>query len=287
MLVGSSDSAITLGAAGAGDSAYGLINRGSIEAAGVYKDVDAKAVQIGGTGQDVTVVGGFRNEGTIVSSAVSANSSTVLVGSGASLPTIFNSGAIQGSIATSDADTASGVLIQSGANVGSISNSGNIAVAVNGSKGSAVAIRDESGTLSTINNTGRIIAVVTPEKDVERTGSAIAVDVSANTTGVTFVQDGVVIPDNKLPDADGDGVPDANEPGIVGDIRFGSGADVLDLRNGTVNGDISFGTGADRLSISGGAVVKGKLSNDDGQLDIDISKGSWTLSRPPAWISPA
>ncbi|WP_278069154.1 autotransporter outer membrane beta-barrel domain-containing protein [Brevundimonas sanguinis] len=273
VLVGSSDSAITLGAAGAGDSAYGLINRGSIEAAGVYKDVDAKAVQIGGTGQDVTVVGGFRNEGTIVSSAVSANSSTVLVGSGASLPTIFNSGAIQGSIATSDADTASGVLIQSGANVGSISNSGNIAVALNGSKGSAVAIRDESGTLSTINNTGRIIAVVTPEKDVERTGSAIAVDVSANSTGVTFVQDGVVIPDHKLPDADGDGVPDANEPGIVGDIRFGSGADVLDLRNGTVNGDISFGTGADRLSISGGAVVKGKLSNDDGQLDIDISKG--------------
>src|SRR5690606_36568199 len=119
VLVGSSDSAITLGAAGTGDFAYGLINRGSIEAAGVYKAVDAKAVQIGGTGQDVTVVGGFRNEGTIVSSAVSANSSTVLVGSGASLPTIFNSGAIQGSIATSDADTASGVLIQSGANVGS------------------------------------------------------------------------------------------------------------------------------------------------------------------------
>ncbi len=273
VLVGSTEKAITLGAAGAGDSAYGLINRGSIEAAGVYKDVDAKAVQIGGTGQAVTVAGGFRNEGTIVSSAVSANSSTVLVGSGASLPTIFNSGAIQSSIASSDADTASGVLIQSGANVGSISNSGNIAVAVNGSKGSAVAIRDESGTLSTIDNTGRIIAVVTPEKDVAKTGSAIAVDVSANTTGVTLIQDGVVIPDHKLPDADGDGVPDANEPMIVGDIRFGSGADVLDVRNGTVNGDISFGTGADRLSISGGAVVTGKLSNDDGQLDINISKG--------------
>src|SRR5690606_41916198 len=80
----------TLGAAGTGDSSYGLINRGSIEAAGVYKDVDPKAVQIGGTGQDVTVAGGFRNEDTIVSSAVSANSSTVLVGSGAWLPTIFN-----------------------------------------------------------------------------------------------------------------------------------------------------------------------------------------------------
>ncbi|KAK0348453.1 hypothetical protein LTR94_037189, partial [Friedmanniomyces endolithicus] len=91
----------------------------------------------------------------------------------------------------------------------------------------------------------------------------------AISTGVTLVQDGVVIPDHKLPDADKDGVPDANEPAIRGDIRLGSGADVLDIRNGTVTGDISFGTGADRLSISGGAVVTGKLSNGDGQLDID------------------
>src|SRR5690606_11414651 len=58
------------------------------------------------------------------------------------------------------------------------------------------------------------------------------------------------------------------------DIRLGSGADVLDIRNGTVDGDISFGTGADRLSISGGAVVTGKLVNGDGQLDIDVSKGT-------------
>lgn len=274
VLVGSTDSAITLGEVGTGNSAYGLINRGAIEASGVYKDVDAKAVQIGGTGQAVNIAGGFRNEGTIGSSALSANSSTVLVGSGASLPTIINTGAIQSAVTSSDADTATGVLIQSGANVASLSNSGTLAVGLNGSKGNAVAIRDESGTLSSINNTGRIVAAITPEKDVERTGSAIAVDVSANMTGVNLVQDGTVIPDHKLPDADKDGVPDANEPVIIGDIRLGSGADVLDIRNGTINGDISFGTGADRLSISGGAVVTGKLSNGDGQLDIDISKGT-------------
>ncbi|MEN5176565.1 autotransporter outer membrane beta-barrel domain-containing protein [Brevundimonas diminuta] len=274
VLVGSADKAINLGPVGTGDDAYGLINRGSIEAAGVYKEVDATAVQIGGTGQSVTLAGGLRNQGTITSSANTGDSTGVLIGAGATAPSIVNSGAIQSVSAGSEANVAAGVLINQGANVASFLNSGSVTAGVNGSKGDAVALRDESGTLTTINNTGKIVAAISPEKDVAQTGSAIAVDVSANSTGVTLVQDGVVVPDHKLPDADGDGVPDANEPAIRGDIRLGSGADVLDIRNGTVNGDISFGTGADRLAISGGAVVTGKLSNGDGQLDIDISKGT-------------
>ncbi len=274
VLVGSADKAINLGPVGTGDDAYGLINRGSIEAAGVYKDVDATAVQIGGTGQSVTLAGGLRNQGTITSSANTGDSTGVLIGAGATAPSIVNSGAIQSVSAGSEANVAAGVLINQGANVASFVNSGSVTAGVNGSKGDAVALRDESGTLTSINNTGKIVAAISPEKDVAQTGSAIAVDVSANSTGVTLVQDGVVIPDHKLPDADGDGVPDANEPAIVGAIRLGSGADVLDIRNGTVNGDISFGTGADRLAISGGAVVTGELFNPDGQLDIDISKGT-------------
>ncbi|MGN7097210.1 autotransporter outer membrane beta-barrel domain-containing protein [Brevundimonas diminuta] len=274
LLVGSSDKAITLGAVGTGDNAYALINRGAIEAAGVYKNVDAAAVQIGGTGQTVSVAGGLKNQGTITATANTGDSTGVLVGAGATVPSIVNSGTIQSVSAGSEANVAAGVLITQGANVSSLSNSGTLSAGVNGSKSDAVAVRDESGTLTSINNTGRILAVANPEKDVAQTGSAIAVDVSANSTGVTLVQDGVVIPDHKLPDADKDGVPDANEPAIRGDIRLGSGADVLDIRNGTVTGDISFGTGADRLSISGGAVVTGKLSNGDGQLDIDVSKGT-------------
>lgn len=274
LLVGSTDQAITLGAVGTGDDAYALVNRGSIEAAGVYKNIDASAVQIGGTGQSVSLTGGLRNQGTITATANTGDSTGILVGAGATVPSIVNSGTIQSVSAGSEANVATGVLITQGANVSSLSNSGTLSAGVNGSKSDAVALRDESGTLTSINNTGRILAVANAEKDVAQTGSAIAVDVSANSTGVTLVQDGVVIPDHKLPDADKDGVPDANEPAIRGDIRLGSGADVLDIRNGTVNGDISFGTGADRLSINGGAVVTGKLSNGDGQLDIDVSKGT-------------
>ena len=41
--IGSASQTVNLGAAGSGDSAYGLINRGTITASGLYADVDARA----------------------------------------------------------------------------------------------------------------------------------------------------------------------------------------------------------------------------------------------------
>ncbi len=274
VLIGSATDAITLGAVGTGDNAYGVINRGSIEGLGLYSGVAAHGIQIGGTGQSVTVDGGVFNRGTIGSSAYNADSTAVLIGAGASLPALVNTGTINSTGVTNTENTISGVLIRSGANVTSFDNSGQVTAGVGGSKSDAVAFRDESGTLSSFRNTGIIAAGIAPDKDIAPTGEAIAVDLSANTTGVTFVQDGVVVPDSTLPDADKDGVPDSREPSIQGDIRLGSGADVMDIRNGTATGDISFGAGADSLSISGGAVVTGKLSDADGLLDINISKGT-------------
>jgi len=274
VLVGSSTSAITLNAVGTGDNAYGLINRGSIEASGVYTGINAQGLRIGGTGQAVTVEGGFFNSGTVAASALNANSTAVLVGAGADLPTLVNKGTIQATAVSDGVHTVSGVLIEAGASLPSFENSGQITAGVGGSKTDAVAIRDDSGTLSSFRNTGVIASGISPTADIDQTGKAVAVDLSKNTTGVSFIQDGVVVPGTELPDADKDGVPDSKEPAIQGEIRLGSGADVLDIRNGTVTGDISFGAGADTLSISGGAVVTGKLSNADGLLDINISKGT-------------
>ncbi|WEK59376.1 MAG: autotransporter outer membrane beta-barrel domain-containing protein [Candidatus Brevundimonas phytovorans] len=274
VLIGSAADAITLGAVGTGDNAYGVINRGSIEGIGLYSGVAAHGLQIGGTGQSVAVAGGVFNKGAIGASAVNADSTAVLIGAGASVPALVNTGTIQSTGVTNAENTVSGVLIQSGANVTSFDNSGQVTAGVGGSKSDAVAFRDESGTVTSFRNTGMIATGISPTAGVDVTGEAIAVDLSANTTGVTFIQDGVVVPDTELPDADNDGVPDGKEPLITGEIRLGSGADVLDIRNGTVTGDISFGAGADILSISGGAIVTGKLSDTDGLLDIDISKGT-------------
>src|SRR5690606_25937425 len=76
------------------------------------------------------------------------------------------------------------------------------------------------------------------------------------------------------PDSDGDGTPDSIEPILVGDILLGSGADTVDIRNGSVFGDIDFGAGADALSITGGSIVRGALSDSDGNLTIDVANGT-------------
>ena len=111
------------------------------------------------------------------------------------------------------------------------------------------------------------------------TGVATAIDVSANTTGVTLTQTGVLTPapatgQPAIIDTDRDGVSDATEPLIAGRILLGSGADTVNVQNGSILGDIAFGAGADRLSITGGALVRGALSDTDGLLTIDVTNGT-------------
>jgi hypothetical protein len=274
VLIGSTTDAITLGAVGTGANGYGVINRGSIDAAGVYAGVNATAMQIGGTGQAVNVNGGVYNSGTIGASANNANSTTILIAAGASTPSLVNAGTILGSGVSTGEHAVTGIKIEAGASLPSFENSGQISATVTGSKSDAIGFKDESGTVTSFRNTGLMAAGVAPTADVTVTGETIAVDLSANTTGITFVQDGVVSSDTTLADTDKDGVPDSKEPLIRGEIRLGSGADAMDIRNGTVTGDISFGVGADSLNISGGAVVTSKLSDTDGLLDINISKGT-------------
>jgi hypothetical protein len=315
LLIGSTTNSVALGVVGTGDLAYGLVNKGAINAYGVYDNVDALAVQIGaGGGQTTTIAGGFNNSGVITAQALTANATAVSIGAGASLPTLINSGTIGGQAITENANTATGIVIAAGANVGSVVNRGSLAAAVAGEKASAYALRDLSGSVTSLTNTGLISATITPtdsatdldDADTDAsneviTGSAVAIDLRANTTGVTFIQSGEVgrsnvdtdgdgIYDNTDTDDDGDGIPDAqdtsdndddndgvynvDEPSVVGSILLGSGADTVDLRNGQVLGDIAFGAGADTFSISGGALYRGVLSDSDGQLAINVTNGT-------------
>ncbi|KAK0351444.1 hypothetical protein LTR94_024947, partial [Friedmanniomyces endolithicus] len=286
LLIGSTTNAITLGAVGTGDAAYGLVNRGTITGSGIYSGVESRGLQIGVTGgQSVNIVGGVRNEGGIASTAVDANATAVWIGSGVTAAAISNAGGIQAVASGSQTQAATGILIGAGANVGSLTNTGNIVASFGGNHGSATAIRDLSGTLTELTNAGSILGSLTPNASDTTAvdGSVTAIELSANTTGVTLRQYGIVADeDSTAPDADEDGVPDASEPAIIGAVRLGSGSDVFNVENGTVIGDISFGAGADRFSISGGAVVSGAITDSDGALDIDISKGTLNATQATA-----
>lgn len=285
--IGAADRDITLGAVGEGDEAYGFINRGSVVANGIFDGFAATAVQVGlEDGGAVTIAGGFRNEGQIASVAYEANSTGVSIGSNVTAEEFYNRGVIETTAVAEGDFNATALLIDTDAVVNSLDNAGGtISARVAGETGDAYAVRDLSGGLTDIANQGRIVAGVTRTITGDQTGQepitgrGIAIDVSANTTGVTIVQTGIPYEDDgdedtdPPTDTDGDGVPDDAEPTIVGEILLGSGADTLDIRNGTVLGDISFGDGADSLLISGGAAVRGSLSNGDGQLAIDVADG--------------
>ncbi|MFJ6024235.1 autotransporter outer membrane beta-barrel domain-containing protein [Brevundimonas sp. NPDC092305] len=275
--IGSTTESISLGAVGTGNSAYGFINRGQVAGTGIYDGVAAQGVTIGGmAGQTVTIAGGVRNEGTISATSRAADATALRFGAGGSTPILSNSGTI--SVATVlgvAANWPTALQIDAGANLPQLDNSGFITANATGGLASITAIRDSSGTLATLNNTGSIVALLGADADGKISGTATAIDVSANTTGFSLVQTGVAsTPTSGNPDSDGDGVPDASEPRIFGDVNLGSGADTLDIRNGVIIGNMSFGAGADRLLISGGASVAGAITDSDGLLDINVSNGS-------------
>ncbi|MFN3931398.1 MAG: autotransporter domain-containing protein [Brevundimonas sp.] len=275
--IGSATQSIALGAVGTGDNAYGFINRGTISGQGIYADAEGQGLVLGGNaGQTVSIAGGVRNEGTISATAEQADSTAVRFGAGVTAPSLVNTNVISAISNSSEAATAAAVQIDAGANVISLVNSGTILGRTTGGVGDSFAIRDLSGSLTSISNTGVIQAQVAANEDGDPvTGVNTAIDVSASTTGVTLIQTGTPgTPTSDNPDSDGDGVPDGSEPNIVGAIDLGIGGDTLDIRNGLVLGDIAFGAGADALSITGGALVRGELSDSDGALDISVTNGT-------------
>ena len=297
LLIGSDTRAVTVGAVGTGDDAYGLVARGAVSASGVYDGVAGTAIQIGGNaGQAATLAGGAKLSSTVAASAYEANATGVQLTAGASVPTLWNQGSMSVFTVSEGAFDSRAVAIDAGASMTTFRNDGSITSTVGGEKGNAYGVIDYSGLLTTITNNGKISTSVVATDDAEDkddadtlpgnetvTGKSVAIDVSRNTTGVTLVQAGLSDGDDAAdgvadPDADGDGVDDSDEPSMLGAVRFGSGADTFNVLNGSVIGDISFGAGADTFRIDNGSLVLGALTDSDGQLAITIGKGSLGLS---------
>lgn len=273
VVVGSTAQDVTLGVVGTDENAFGFINRGSITASGVYDGVESTALRFGiDGGQSVTIDGGVYTSGPVEANARQADATTVRFSDQATTPIFNNAGATASIVLSDDDHTATTLQIDAGANVGALYNSGRLTASVAGEAANAVAIRDLSGTLTDIQNIGLIEANIAPTRDEDGqidpvTGEAVAIDVRANTTGVTITQLVQDIPDDDPTPIGG------RDPVIRGDILLGSGADILDIRDGFVLGDIDFGGGADTLLITGGAQVRGALSGTDGLATIDVADG--------------
>ena len=270
VLIGSTNANTAIGAVAS--STDGLIARGTIGGFGVYKNVSATGLQIGGLGHTVTVSGGMTVAGTISASAIEANATALRLGAGANVPVVKVGGTVQAAGGGTAGTGAQGIAIDAGASVSTIQNSGTITAARAGTAGTATAIIDKSGTVALVENSGSISVA-----DAASLGdSAIALDLQANGSGATVKQ---------LVAASGSAAPN-----ISGNVLFGSGNDVLDVADGTVNGAARFGAGDNQLRLSGDAAMTSAVQFGSGadlvQLGgtsvlrggIDFGGGADTLS---------
>lgn len=272
---------------------FGFVNEGGISSQGLYDNFDATVLSI----SDATIEGGVFNSGTLSVSAfrgpegssvegVTAGTGlarVIVLGEGAIVDAINNVGTIaaQASEAVdqvfADADNtlaavtvlATAIDIGENATAGSLYNRGIISASLIGRDGQAFAIKDASGTLTSLTNEGFITATGSNsdsfgEEEVNFT--LVALDVSSNTTGFTLTQ-------QLREDTDLDDGIDPTAPFLIGDIRLGSGDDIISASAGFITGEIDFGTGQDQLALSGGSGFSGNITNSD-DLSISVIEGS-------------
>ncbi|MDR3509181.1 MAG: autotransporter outer membrane beta-barrel domain-containing protein [Caulobacteraceae bacterium] len=228
-----------------------------------------------------------------VSSGVTGNATALYIGD-ATLGKIDVSGTVLAIAASKTSVSANAIDFGGNANVASLNNTGVIEASITGiagvvgdpagggTTGYATAIRDRSGTLTSVTNTNTIKAVITPENATDTVNASasrtIAIDMSQAkaTTTTTVTQSAFIQPSTST--------STSITPSITGDVLFGAGNGVLNLQTGTLTGAMIFGGGSDnQINITGGAVAKGALAEKaGGLLAIEVSIGTLDITSPTA-----
>ncbi|MBX7489845.1 autotransporter outer membrane beta-barrel domain-containing protein [Qipengyuania sp. GH25] len=249
VLIGATDNDIAIGAVPATGLRSGIIVDGAIAGHGVYSGVDGNGMVIGGRGGAVTIENGIFVRGSIEATSKDANATALRLGAKTTTPELRNSGNIAASNGKGSKGQVTAIIVENGASLPSIRNSGTIKATAGDEQSNATAIIDRSGTVSLIENSGKILA----SGAKGGAGRNVAIDLSSVSSGATITQTAV-----------GAGV---TAPVIEGDIRFGSGDDVLQIADGKVSGDVTFGSGEGRFYLSRDAQFSGRVEFG-GEADV-------------------
>lgn len=255
-------SAINLGNFGTSAvSSYGLILEGTVSAQGVFDGFSATAVDIGAGNNGVNLNGGIRIAGAVTASAYQADATGMHLESGVTGAVLSNSGTLTATVTSAGANTATGLRIDAGATLGSIVNTGTIGAVTTGDAANAIAVIDRGGGISSVTNYGTIAATQTPTLPGEIiTGKAVALDLSANTTGVTLLQ-------QQNPGS-------TTAPAIVGDVFLSkTGSNNVSLLAGAMRGSLDLGSAPGSLTIDKGASFQGALTYAGSQLAVNVANG--------------
>ncbi len=232
---------ITIGGYASTTGTYSLGIDGSVSANATFSSTNAAAVVIGGKGGNVTLTKGIGIGGSVTATTVDAGAAAILINSGSTVPSLYNNGTI------------SAVISQPGI-------------------GSSAAIKDLSGTLTTITN-NKTISVTGSSED-----QLAAIDVSANTTGVTIKQSlNSTDAASQTTDKAATGYnPDTATvyTSIKGNIYTGSGNDTLDIGSGTVTGNSFLGAGNDTVKLADDAKYVGNIDFGSGTAALSMAGNS-------------
>ncbi|MCJ2180538.1 autotransporter outer membrane beta-barrel domain-containing protein [Novosphingobium album (ex Hu et al. 2023)] len=216
---------ITIGAVDANVGTYSIAIEGSVAGNAYYSNTAAYGLVIGGEGGNVTLTDGIGVSGTVRATTYDSSATALLINEGSTVNYLYNSGSIAATISSPG-------------------------------EGSTTAIQDLSGTLTTIDNTGFITA------SGSSTDTRVALDLSANTTGVTINQylndDDAETSAEYLEDNDVDVDPTVYTK-ITGNILLGSGDDTINASSGAIAGNTYFGDGNDTLNLSGDLAYTGDV----------------------------
>jgi len=226
------------------------------------------------------------NDGTDDVDGFTGTAQVLVIGNGAIAQAINNSGVITATsqeatdeiyldrdniIAARDV-TAIAINIEDGADVTSLTNSGAIGAVITGRTGEVVAIRDSSGTLRNIVNSGTISAFglnSDANGDEATDFTRVALDLSNNASGVNLTQ-------NARIDTDTTDEFTPPDPTINGDVLLGSGDDIVTLNAGQLSGALAFGAGENTLSLNGGSTLRGSVTSDGGTLALSVAGSTLT-----------
>jgi uncharacterized protein YhjY with autotransporter beta-barrel domain len=242
---------------------FSLVNRGAVRNTENDPGISTIGVGIGELGtaaHTVTLTGGIYNRGSIQAQAesdnsfatsapsASANATAVLIGNGATINAanlssfaLQNDGSISASETGNKPGTATAVLIQPGGTLPNFSNSGSITGVVTTTDTTiagltAYGVRDLSGTLTTVINSGTWSAQVTQlDNGAQR---SIAADLSHSSQAETFTNSG----------------------SVVGDILFGSGANQLVIEGGNASGSCTVACVQGSVNAAGTGTIDVRVS---------------------------
>ncbi|MET0364498.1 MAG: autotransporter, partial [Sphingobium sp.] len=240
LLIGGANN-ISIGTGTGREGVFSLSVDGVVGAASYYSSTNAYGVVIGGQGGTVDMAGGIGVTGSITATTLDSSATALLINAGSNVPYLYNSGTISAEI------TQPGM-------------------------GASYAVRDLSGTLTTIDNTGFIKVTGSSEDTIN------AIDLSANTTGVTISQYlNSIDAAAQVTEKAASGYDAANATiytSITGNIVTGSGNDLLDIQSGGIYGNSYLNDGDDVVKLSGDARYVGDIHFGSGTASMAMADTS-------------